>query len=170
MLPEAFTSWIYPKLQNDWWGIIVPSQQDWLAINGSMFAQFLPSHSDNNTPTYGTGMPSFNSGMKVPNNLNGRPTDVDVSWGSAFPSLVGNLREAQYRVDVYETPTSIAFACVTRVYYDSVLWQITPTLNLLKENIGLFVAIEQTKDIVYIASVSALCTITGNEWREVTSS
>lgn len=110
-------------------------------------------------------MQNFNAGMKVPDLVTGKPSDVAYNWQQVFPSIVADLREAQLIVNVFDAPDSIGFEVDTRVYFDGVLWHTTPTLTLAKSAISDFSTAPDVQ--VWIASNPALARITGNEWREV---
>lgn len=166
MVSEAFHAWVYPRLQDDFWGVVMPAQQIRVASAG-IFTQFFASHTEGNIPTYSSGMQNFNPGMSTPDALTGKPSDVDESWSDAFPGLVGELREAQYTVDVFENRDVVGFVVDTRVYFDGVLWQITPTFTLPRGNVSAFVDIPTTGNQAYVDAVLALGSITDNEWREV---
>lgn len=162
-LPTDFTEWINPRLTVDYWATMMPAQQ--MYLSGVDFVQFLKSHSDSNIPSYTSAMNNYNAGMKVPNLITGKPSDVPYTWQQVFPSIVADLREAQLIVNVFDAPDSIGFEVDTRVYFDGVLWHTTPTLTLAKSAITDFTTAPDVQ--VWIASNPALARITGNEWREV---
>lgn len=163
-LPTTFTEWINPRLANDWWLIMLPAQQNFMT---NVFYQFLPSHSDAEIPSYTSGMSNFTSGMKRPDLITGKPSDVEHTWQDVFAGIASDLREAQLIVNVFEASDSIGFTVDTRIKFDGVLWQTTPTYTLLKINIDAFKAVPQTGDGVYMLAISQLGMITDNVWREV---
>lgn len=167
MITVDFMQWIYPRLRSDYWHIVVPAQSIRLGRDG-VFTQFFATHTPANMPSYTADMQSYTSGMATPDALTGKPSDVSESWADAFPGLIGQLREAQLTVNVFDRRGGLGFVVDTRVLFDGAEWQLTPTFTIARANVAEFLSITPTGDDAYIDAVESIVRISDNtEWREV---